>query len=67
MATKIMGRYIMKDVLEMVGDEKITDFVGRHKTRYNSIYFEKLEEDVVKQRNALNLVFEKMFDQKLIG
>ena len=27
----------------------------------------RLEEDVVKQRNALNLVFEKMFDQKLIG
>ncbi|MBQ3502742.1 MAG: hypothetical protein IJA72_03655 [Clostridia bacterium] len=38
----------MKDVLEIVGSRKIIDFVGSHKTRYNDIHLEKLEEDVVK-------------------
>lgn len=37
----------MKDVLEMVGDRKIIDFVGRHKTRYNDIHLEKLEDGIV--------------------
>lgn len=37
----------MNDILEIVGSRRIIDFVSRHKTRYNDIHLEKLEEDVV--------------------